>query len=165
MRDASSIFSRDGRSAYLIKTQPSKYPILIVTRLLPNTVFVAASILATFVILLISLPVSVGNTVAMTAAIGMTYLAHMLYCAELDLMNPQTELYATVGNSESNPNETKATVSAFLISFFIAGAMFLLLIEASQSNAYLKYLGVAFAVLLYRIWLFFAKIRLYYKEK
>ena len=162
---ASSIFSRDGRSGYLLKTQPSKYPILILTRLLPNTSFVCLSILATFVILLISLPVSAGNIVLLTMAIGMTYLAHMLYCAELDLMNPQNELYATVGNSESNPNETRATLTAFVISFLVAGLMFLLLIEASRSNAYLKYAGVAFAVLVYRVWIFFAKIRLYYKEK
>jgi hypothetical protein len=40
---AASIFSRDGRSSYLIKTQPSKYPILILSKLLPNTVFVFVS--------------------------------------------------------------------------------------------------------------------------
>ncbi|MBO5879978.1 MAG: hypothetical protein J6Q68_05445 [Clostridia bacterium] len=162
---ASSIFSRDGRSAYLIKTQPSKYPILIITRLLPNTSFVAASLIATLVILLISLPASAADIVLMIVAIAMAYLAHMLYCAELDLMNPQNELYATVGNNENNPNETKATISAFIISFFLAGGMFLLLIESSQSNAYLKLALVALGALIYRGWLFFAKIRLYYKEK
>lgn len=162
---ASSIFSRDGRSSYLIKTQPSKYPILILTRLLPNTVFVAISILATLVILLLTLPIGVLDTLFLTAAIGMAYLAHMLYCAELDLMNPQTELYATVGSSETNPNETKATVTAFIISFAVAAIMFLLLIEGVGINPYIKFAIVALGFLLYRVWLFFSSLRLYYKEK
>ena len=98
-------------------------------------------------------------------AILMTYLAHMLYCAELDLMNPQTELYATVGSSDSNPNETKATASAFIVAFLSAGAMFLLLMERVGVSVYFKFFGVALFAVAYRVWMFFTKIRLYYKEK
>lgn len=162
---AASIFSRDGRSSYLLKTQPSKYPILILSKLLPNTLFVCVSLAVTFVILLLTLPMTPTNIVILTAAIGMTYLAHMLYCAEQDLMNPQVELYATVGGSESNPNETRATLTAFLISFFIAFAIFLLLLERVGFNPYIKFALVAAAALAYRVWMFFAKLRLYYKEK
>lgn len=163
---ASSIFSRDGRSSYLIKTQPTKYSLLIVSKLLPNTAFCCLSLIATFVILLMTLS-SLGtmNIVVLMASIMMTYIAHMLYCAELDLMNPQIELYATVGSSESNPNETKATVTAFLISFITAAVIFLLLMEGVGFNVYVKYLLVALVAVIYRIWMFFAKLRLYYKEK
>jgi hypothetical protein len=162
---AASIFSRDGRSSYLIKTQPSKYPILILSKLLPNTIFVTLSIFATFIIMLMSAKIGFVHTLILMLAIGMTYLAHMLYCAELDLMNPQIELYATVGSSENNPNETKATVTAFLISFITAAAVFLLLTDATSSNVYVKYFFVALAALGYRVWIFFTKPRLYYKEK
>ena len=162
---ASSIFSRDGRSSYLIKTQPSKYPLLILSKLLPNTVFCCLSLVATYVILLTALSIGFVNITLLMLAIGMSYLAHMLYCAELDLMNPQIELYATVGSSESNPNETKATVSAFLISFLTAGVVFFLLFEGTGHNVYLKYALVALGAILYRVWMFFSKLRLYYKEK
>ena len=88
----------------------------------------------------------------------------MLYSAELDLMNPQIELYATVGNTESNPNETKATVTAFIISFVTALAVFILLAEGS-GNVYAKVFTVGLLALCYRVYIFFAKLRLYYNEK
>ena len=159
-----SIFSRDGRSAYLLKTHPSKYPILILTKLLPNTFFVCISILATFVILLLTLNISVAKIILLTVSIGMTYLAHMLYCAVQDLMNPQHEMYATVGNNENNPNETKATITAFIISFVAALLMFVLLLEGS-AGTYLKFLIISLIALIYRTYLLFSVLRLYYKEK
>ena len=162
---ASSIFSRDGRSSYLIKTQPSKYPILILSKLLPNTVFVCLSILASFFVMLLTMPLALGDLLMLIISIGMTYLAHMLYCAELDLMNPQIELYSTVGSSESNPNETRATLTAFVISFLVTGIIFFLLTENNDIGVYLKYIVVSAIALIYRTYIFFAKLRLYYKEK
>ena len=160
-----SIFSRDGRSSYLLKTQPSKYPILVLSKLLPNTVFVGSSIIATFVVLLVASKIGTLNIILLTLFVGLTYLAHMLYCAELDLMNPQVELYSTVGRVESNPNETKATVSAFIIAFLAAAATFLLLLQPNETNVYLKFSIVALAALIYRAYLFFENLKLYYKEK
>lgn len=159
-----SIFSRDGRSSYLIKTQPSSYPILIFSKLLPDTTFVCVSIFATFIVMLFTLSLGLFNTVILAASICMVYLSHMLYSAELDLMNPQIELYATVGNTENNPNETKSTAMAFLISFVIAAAIFLLLLEG-KGGVYVKFLVVALLALCYRTYIFFAKLKLYYNEK
>lgn len=161
---AASIFSKDGRSSYLIKTQPSKYPILILSKLMPNTVFACLSIFAAFIIMMITLSLTVKELLLLTAGLGFIYLAHMLYSAELDLMNPQVELYATVGSTESNPNETKSTVMAFLISFVAAIAIFFLLKEGS-GRVYLKLFIVGLALLCYRVYIFFAKLRLYYNEK
>ena len=95
----------------------------------------------------------------------MIYLAHMLYSAELDLMNPQIELYATVGSSESNPNETKATAFAFAASFVIAIIVMLLLMARENQNVYFKIMLVSFAVLLRKLYIFVAKVKLYYKER
>lgn len=160
-----TVFSRDGRSSYLIKTQPSKYPLLILSKLLPSTTFVGLSLIASFFMLIGFSKIPLGDIVLLTLALAFTYLAHMLYCAELDIMNPQIELYATVGGSEGNPNETKATITAFLVSFIAAGAVFLLSNEASPTNDFLKFVLVAAGALIYRVYIFFAKLRLYYKEK
>lgn len=162
---ASSIFSREGRSSYLIKNQPSKYPLLILSKLLPNTVFGCLSLVATFGILISTLSVGFFNLLMLIVGIGACYLGHLLHCAELDLMNPQTELYATVGGSESNPNETGATVLAFLISFAAAGVVFLLQMQVVGFNVYAKCLIAGLAFMAFKIWTFFNKLRLYYKEK
>ncbi len=162
---AASIFSRDGRSNYLIKTHPAKYILVIMAKLLPGASFAALALLATLIVNLTTMSLSPINTLMYMASLGMIYLAHMFYCAELDLMNPQVELYATVGSSESNPNETKATVFAFIISFATALIVFLLLLDRTGINVYLKMTVVSLGALIYRFKLFFTKIKLYYKEK
>ena len=162
---AASIFSRDGRSSYLIKTQPSKYPILILSKLLPNATFAIGSVLLYFIVLLVSAKIAVFDIIMMSLAIAFAYLAHMLYCAELDLMNPQIELYATVGATESNPNETKATFTAFIIAFAAAAVAYLLLLEVPLVSMYLKFMVIAAAVLAYRFHIFLTMLNVYYKEK
>ena len=162
----SSIYSRDGRSAYLIKVQPARYWPLLLAKLFPNVFFMLLTVIATFVVLMSTAALGTAQTVLLTVSVLATYLSHLLFCAEQDLMNPQTELYATVGASEDNPNETRATLSAFLFSFAIAGLLFVLLLESSGGiGVYVKYLLIALAVLAYRLHMFFSKIKLYYKEK
>ena len=100
----------------------------------------------------------------LVVGLGYIYFAHMFYCAETDIMNPQFEVYATMGDYESNPNETKATVSAFIISFVCAVLVFLLLLEG-KGETYLKVFLVGLAAMVYRIYMYFSKIKLYYKEK
>ncbi len=159
-----SLFSRDGQSSYLIKTLPSKYTLPVVAKLLPNTTFGALAILATAPVLLTTLPLTIVDVVHIILAIEFIFIAHMFYSAQLDLMNPQRRLYASVGSTVSNPNETKSTVSAFLISFLTAVAIFLLLFEG-EGHVYSKLIFVALGALIYRTWMFFSMLKLYYKEK
>ena len=161
-----SVYSRDGRSAYLIKTQPARYWPLLLAKLFPNVFFLFFSFVATFIVLMLTASLGTWQTVMLSVAFLAVYLSHLLFCAEQDLMNPQIELYATVGASETNINETRATLTAFLFSFAVAGILFLLLLESVGSiSVFIKFLAVSLAVLAYRLNMFFAKIRLYYKEK
>jgi len=160
----SSLYSRDGQSGYLIKTLPSKYTLPVVTKLLPNTTFGALAILATAPILKLTLPLATADIIHIILAIEFIFIAHMFYSAELDLVNPQNQLYASVGSTVSNPNETKSTVSAFLISFLVAGVVFFLLFEG-RGYVYVKLIAVSLGVLIYRTWMFFSMLKLYYKEK
>ena len=160
-----SLYSRDGQSSYLIKTLPSKYTLPVVAKLLPNTLFGAVAILATAPILLITLPsLNVVDVVHIILAIEFIFIAHMFYSAELDLMNPQSQLYASVGSTVSNPNEMKSTVAAFIISFLAAAAVFLLLLEG-EGYVYSKFIFVSLCVLVFRTYMFFSMLKLYYKEK
>ena len=161
---ASSIYSRDGRSSYLIKTQPSKPLILLLAKLIPNSVFGALAMFITFITMLVTKTLGFFEALSLVVGLGFIYLAHMFYCAELDIMNPQFEVYATMGDYESNPNEMHATVSAFIVSFACALAIFLLLLEGAGFT-YLKVFLVGLALMVYRIYMYFSKIKLYYKEK
>ncbi|MBO7197045.1 MAG: hypothetical protein J6V80_06990 [Clostridia bacterium] len=173
-----SIYSRDGRAAYLIKTQPTKASILLFSKLLPDMIFCLLALIATTFILVTSSNIGSINAVFLMLSIIFAYIAHALFCAELDIMNPQYEIYATVGASDSNPNETKATLSAFIISFLTAGVTMLLLMDKSDAissikitesllldSVYIKFFFVALACAICRVYTYFSKIKLYYKEK
>lgn len=159
-----SLYSRDGQSSYLIKTLPSKYTLPVVTKLLPNTTFGAVAILATAPVMVMTLPLSMVDVAHIILSIEFIFIAHMFYSAQLDLMNPQSQLYASVGSTVSNPNETKSTVSAFLISFFTAAVIFVLLFEG-EGHVYSKLIFVSLGAFIYRTWMFFSMLKLYYKEK
>lgn len=162
---ASSIYSRDGKSSYLIKTQPTKYHVLLVAKLIPTTIFVGVAHVACAVILLTSLQIPLPHVIMLILAIISIYLAHLFYCADLDLMHPKYQLYASMGSSENNPNETKATLTAFLLSFGVAGVFFLLMFENYSIWVFVKLLIVALAALAWRALVYFRNIKLYYKEK
>ena len=161
---AASIFSRDGRSAYLIKVQPTNPALLLFAKLLPNTLFCIISFAITFVILLVSTNLGLANSILLIFAILFIYLAHLMFCAQTDIMNPQTEIYATMGEHENDPNEGVATVTAFLISLVVCVVTLLLLGEGA-GNVFEKLFFVGLGLCIYETWLFFSKIKLYYKEK
>ena len=96
--------------------------------------------------------------------------AHILFCAAQDLMNPQNEYYATTGSDFNNPNETRATISAFIASAVITLGFYFMLGESM--NLYNNYLSAFIRLLLLSIllfagflYLFIKKIKAFYFEK
>ena len=82
----------------------------------------------------------------------------------MDVMNPQTNHYATTGEHSSNPNETKSSITMFIMSVLFVGIALFLSME-NIKVAWLKVMLVALALLVYRIWSILSKIKYYYKEK
>lgn len=162
---AASVFSKDGRSSYLIKVQPSKYQPLLVVKLAFTTLIMLIAFIATFFVIYYNTNLGFNKSLILIIICFAIYLAHLFYSAELDIMNPQTELYATIGNSDNNPNETKSTLMAFLISFVVFGLFLLLLIESNALITFVKVMVVAITIMLVRLYLLLNKIKLYYMEK
>ena len=162
---AATIFSKEGRSSYLIKTQPTNPFGLLVAKLVPNTIFVTLSLILTYIVMYGICGLSGADLFYLLGGIWFIYLAHLLLSAEFDIMNPQTEEYATMGSSESNPNETKSTVVAFILSFAVAALVFLILQMHERYNLYLKILLVAIAAFAIKAFTFYQNVKLYYKEK
>jgi hypothetical protein len=162
---ASSIYSREGRSSYLIKTQPTRPIYLILSKLVPNSAFITLSLIITAIIVNDLTSVKGFDVVMLFVGIYFVYLTHLLMRAESDLMNPKTEIYASVGNDESNPNETTATAFAFGAAFAIAVILMLLLMMRERYNLYLRFMIVATLVFARKLYVFIRKVTLYYKEK
>ena len=161
---AACVYSRDGRSAYLIKVQPKNPMTLIVAKITPTALFCTASLITTFVILTQTTNLSFIDCTLLMLSVILIYFAHLCYCADLDIMNPHTEIYAAMGEHENDPNEIKATAWAFAVSFIVAGATLLLLLE-NNGEVYLKLLICSAAAFAYRAYRFTSDVKLYYKEK
>ena len=162
---AASIFSRDGRSSYLIKVQPSKYQPLLLSKLVFNIVFMVLSFIATFFVLYYNTGLGFVKSLVLILGCLFIYFAHLFYSAELDIMSPQIELYATIGSNDSNPNETKSTLIAFLGSFLTFAILLLLLIENSAIITYIKILLIGLTLMIFRLYMLLSKIKLYYMER
>lgn len=162
---ASSIFSKEGRSSYLIKTQPTNPFGLLLAKLVPNTLFVTLSLVLTYVVMKDTCGLTGTDLLYLLGGIWFIYLAHLLLCAEFDIMNPQNEVYATMGSTESNPNEAKATALAFILSFATAFMVFLILQMHEPYNLYFKIMLVGIAAFVIKFVGFYQNVKLYYKEK
>ncbi len=161
---AASVFSKDGKSSYLIKVQPYKEQPLLLSKLVINTMFMMLAFISTLVVLIEFSNLGATKSVIIILACIFIYFAHLFYSAELDIMNPKVELYETINENINNPNETKSTIIAFLSSFLVFGVLLFLLMENSGINTYLKIMIIGFIFMIFRLYMLVNKIKLYYRE-
>ena len=161
----SSAYSKDGHSAYLNKVQPSTYGRLLFAKLTPNLVFGAIGLLITTYIYSRYGALDRGlNYVLFFVSAYALYVIHAFWSAEMDIMNPQYEQYATFSEQANNPNENKSSLLTFGLSALCSVALLLLSME-SENIAWIKMSVVLVALALFRIFAYFIKIKVYYKEK
>jgi len=157
------VYSEEGNSSYLMKTNPQPYFKSLIVKLLPNAIVMTLSILAT-VIIYKDFGGEFMNPVYMFLAIEGFYLGHLLWSAELDFMHPQNAQYASTGTHTNNPNEVKSTVYMFLLSVLVAFLTIFLIGEGVTKFWFkIALLGIIFFII--RFYFYCIKIKVYYKEK
>ncbi len=162
--DIAHVFSQEGASAYLNKTIPQPYVSTLSTKLVLNGVAMSGSLAVAVSIFVQSAGYSSAVTVYMFLALECVYLSHLLMSAELDIMNPQNQQYATTGEHALNPNDVRSSVYAYIMSIFVAGGTFLLATD-DNSTVWVKAFCVCLAFLALRVWLYVNKVSIYYKER
>ena len=159
-----SIYSREGNSAYLNKVNPVKYYIPLSAKVVFNASLNVISIIISCIIINAFASIGVMNTIILTAALIFMYISHLFWSAELDIMNPQNQHYQTTGSHNKNPNELKSTIIAFFATFIFAFATFTF-IQEEFSSVFPKLLLISTIFFIFRTYLYFTRIKLYYKEK
>ena len=159
-----SVYSVDGSARPIAKTQPIIPQISLASRLIPR---MAVIVLSTAVAAYLWQTVA-SLTTAEAALIALIIIfvgfAHLLWSAEMDVMRPQHDQYATLGLSFDNPNERNSTIVAFSLSVAFAFWLYFIMSEG-RTVAMLKVAAIAFVFLALRVYLYFARIRAYYAEK
>ena len=165
-----TLYSKEGRTAYLNKSNPVSPFIPLVSKLLFNLVFSIPSIVACAIIFANFSGLGVFIAILFSLSALLIQYAHIFFCAAQDLMNPQNEAYATTGSDFNNPNEAKATIVAFVMSFIIAGAFYLMLTESMRlyenyMSAFVRLFILSLALFGGLLYLFIKKIKAFYYDK
>ena len=160
----SSIVSKEGRSSYYFKTAPQEHIRLLSPKLVFSLVVSAISTIASVVVFGVFAGIGVFNTILCIMFIYFLFVGHLFWSAEMDVMNPQNEQYATSGSQENNPNERKSSLFAFILSF-LGFIISLLLFNEKISVAWIKLMFISLVFAVSRIFLYVQRIKIYYKEK
>ena len=169
-----TLYSKEGRTAYITKSNPVNPFVPLTSKLLFNLLFCIPSIVGCAIIFgyFLSGEEMVNLAVPILFALSVLLLqyAHIFFCAAQDLMNPQNEAYATTGSDFNNPNETRATIAAFVISFLIAILFYFMLTESMASyndyiSAFVRLLVLSAALFAGLLYLFIKKVQVFYFEK
>ncbi|MFA5443321.1 MAG: hypothetical protein WC286_05600 [Bacilli bacterium] len=166
-----TMYSKEGRTAYQKRTKPVVIIFPLLAKLIPNIVLSIISLAISLYIFNAHMNYVLSNIILLSLALIFIQVGHILYCALLDLMNPQNEQYATAGEQINNPNETKATIFAFITSFLIALITLGFLLEEqfmpnqSFNLAFLKILLIGIVFLGVAVYMFIEKIKAYYYDR
>ena len=165
-----TLYSKEGRTAYLTKSNPVNPFIPLTSKLLFNLLFCVPSIIACAIIFANFSGLGVLIAVLFSVSVLLIQYAHIFYCAAQDIMNPQNEVYATTGNDFNNPNEAKATVMAFIGSFVLTVVLYFMLVESmslheNYLSAFIRLLIIAAFLFAGFLYLFIKKIQAFYYEK
>lgn len=160
----SKIYSEEGGASYINKTVPTTYAKVLFTKLLIYIITINLSILASVIIFASFYSFTVFETIIIFLTFSFVYTGHLFWSASLDIMNPQTEQYKTTGTHTNNPNEIKSTISAFLMSALVA-LLFFFFVNENIASVWYKILLVTTIYFAWNIYMYFNKIKVYYKEK
>ena len=162
--EMTSIYSKEGKTAYLIKASPVNYLVSLFSKLVIRATVMAISLVLTAIfyqryVKYYGFPTPIYLGIAVFAI----YIAHLIWSAELDYMNPQDKLYAETGNAKTvnNPNETTSMIIAIIISFVAALLIYVYAGETITYAAALKLMIIAILFLGFRIYLFTSKVFAY----
>ena len=169
-----TLYSKEGRTAYITKTNPVNPFVPLTSKLLFNLIFCIPSIVGCAIIfgnfLSGAEPVKIIIPILFALSVLLLQYAHIFFCAAQDLMNPQNEAYATTGSDFNNPNETRATIAAFVASFIVAILFYFMLSESMASyddyiSAFVRLFILSAALFAGFLYLFIKKVQVFYFEK
>lgn len=160
----SKLYSEEGLSGFINKTVPATYTKVLLSKLVIYAIFMGVSILASTIIFSIFSKFTALQGISIFLTLLGIYLGHMFWSASLDIMNPQTEQYVTTGTHVNNPNETKTTLVAFLMSAVMTFVFYFLISESSK-YVFAKVLGIAVIYFGWNLYMYLSKIKTFFKEK
>jgi len=158
-----SAYSKDGSSSYLNKLQPSNYGKLLFAKLTVNLVVGGLGLIVSVVVYSLYHALTPAEYTMFAFMAFFLFVAHLFGSATYDIMNSQAQQFATFASQTNNPNESKSIITTFVISFLFAGFWMFLAMENAKT-AWYKVLPLALGYMIIKIYFYFLRIKVYYKE-
>ncbi len=149
-------YSRDGAARNLIKTRPADFRLLLASRLVLRAALSVLAILLAVLLFCFVSEASAAQTAGFLFMAVFLDLAHILWSAEIDVMNPEP--------ASSSKNSAAATAYGVIIAVLFALGYFLLA-GSGATSAFWKLAFLAAAFFALRAFLFFERARIYFVEK
>lgn len=146
-------YSRDGRARDLLKTRPVDFRLQLSARLLLRGVLSVLATAAAAIVYAVVSKVAIGQALLFGGMAVCVDLAHIFWCAEIDVMHPEAK--------ESGGNEAKASAIAVILSVLFAAGYYLI---SGSTGAFLKLFLAAASFLAVRVFLYFERVRIYFGE-
>ncbi len=159
-----SIYSKDGNARFIEKTKPINPLVLTFSRLIPRIIIIIASVISATYFYVSTSGASNLEFACVSITGSALAIAHLLWSAEMDIMNPQSDQYATLGVDFDNPNVNKATIYSLLISVVFAFLTYFLA-SSGLNSAFIKLVVLSVIFMCARVYLYFIRVKLYYKER
>ncbi len=160
----SSIYSKDGEALYLNKTKPNKPYMILFPRLMFNGIISLIVLVATSSIFMAESSLKPFDSICIFFIMFGIVGSHMFWSAEIDFLNPRANIFKTEGMAGVNPNELKSTILAFAMAGIVFGFAIFLLFD-STPFVWLKLAIISSLFMAYRIYLFYYKSRVLFKER
>lgn len=158
-----SVYSSEAKARDIIKTRPTSALLTLFARIFPRVTVVALSCAAMLCTYSTVSGDAAANCAFLFVCVTATALAHLLWCAETDIMRSQAEQYMTIGSDYDNPNERTATLTSLVLTVLFA-LMFYLFTDRGVTSSFCKIAVASVALLAVRICLYITRARLYFVE-
>lgn len=159
-----TIYSQEAQARNILKTRPQLPLNFLFSRLFFRAIIAVCSVVVASVIYSNIARLSITSTILFSLIGSCITVAHLLWSAELDVMNSQADQYSTIGVDYNNPNETKATIIAFVLAVLFT-FFFYFFTDRGVDASLIKCSIIAVVFLIARIYLYTTRVKLFFKEK
>ena len=158
-----TVYSREASARNILKTRPQSPLYTLFGRISMRAAIIVVSTLGVMCAYM-----STSNSESLEIFLmGLITLAvseaHLLWCAEIDVMHSYADQYATVGVQFDSPNERNATIIGVLLAALFA-FLYYFFSDRGTTSSLVKGLLLALALLGGRIYLYIKRAKLYFVE-
>lgn len=159
-----SVYSKEASARNILKTRPTNPLLTLFSRISSRAIVITLSCVAAITTYAVVNGNDAKQMTILFFVIWFLSIAHLLWCAEIDVMKSQADQYQTIGLDFDSPNERTATITGLLMSALVTG-VFYLISDQGITSAFVKLLFVAALFLAVRVYLYVTRVKLYFVEK